>query len=128
MQLSTRNYRYHNRVPATRPKFEYLTEIRGTKIILTDHAKQRALSRHGMPLEQMKSWFIEMSDVWASIPVEYYNQEVFVYSRKYQRGMILAYRRDCKNTSRNDLALVVVTVYPYGKDIPAKADTKIYRG
>ena len=109
------------------PKFEYLTEIKGTKIIMTDHAKSQSLSRHGLKLDQCKQWFIDMVDTWASVPVREYNQEVFVYSYKWQRGMILAYRRDFKN-DRDDLAIVAVTVYPYGVASPAKHDTEVYRG
>lgn len=109
-------------------KFEYLTEIDGVKIIMTDHAKKQARDRHGMPLETMKRWFEDMQGIWGNVPVKEYNQEVFVYSVKYQRGMILAYRRDFKNDERTDLALVVVTVYPYGKAVPMQRDTKSYRG
>jgi hypothetical protein len=115
----------------TRPKevkFEYLTEIHGVKIIMTDHAKKQARDRHGMPLDTMKNWFQDMADIWGNVPVKEYNQEVFVYSVKYQRGMILAFRRDFKNDDRQDLAVVVVTVYPYGKAVPMQRDTLTYRG
>jgi hypothetical protein len=42
--------------------------------------------------------------------------------------MILAFRRDFKNDERVDLAMVVVTVYPYGKAVPMQRDTLTYRG
>ena len=106
-------------------KFEYLTCIGGLKVIMTDHAKQQASKRHGMKLEQMKDWFEYTADVTASIPVAYYNEEVFVYSIKHQRGMILAYRRDNRSDSRN-VCLVVVTVYPYGSSKPMKPGTRSF--
>jgi hypothetical protein len=109
-------------------KFEYLTEIHGVKIIMTDHAKKQARERHGMPLDTMRRFFEDMEPVWGNIPIKEYNQEVFVYSVKYQRGMILAFRRDFKNDERVDLAMVVVTVYPYGKAVPMQRDTLTYRG
>lgn len=118
------DYRQRNQ----QPKFEYLTEIHGAKIIMTDHAKKQCQARHGLKLEQCKQWFVDMTDVWASVPVEYENEEVFVYSYKWQRGMILAYRRDYKNETRNDTAVVAVTVYPYGVASPANKDTRCFRG
>jgi hypothetical protein len=109
-------------------KFEYLTELHGVRIIMTDHAKSQCKARHGMQLEQMKQFFVDTLPVWGSVPVVEYNQEVFIYSTKWQRGMIVAYRRDFKNDKSSKIALVVVTVYPYGISKPAHADTEVYRG
>jgi len=116
------------KVSAPAVKFEYLTEIDGLKIIMTDHAKRQAMKRHGMPLETMRAWFVNSSRALLHIRsnlVEY-NQEVFVYNAKYQRGMILAFRRDFKNQDSNKICLAVITVYPYGKATPMHPDTEVF--
>lgn len=111
----------------TKPNFEYLTELNGClKVILTRHAKDQCQKRHGMALETMKTWFTDSQKVIGDIPVVEYNQEVFVYNRKWQRGMVLAFRRDSKNPRSDRLCLVVVTVYPYGKSVPFRTDTEKY--
>jgi len=109
-------------------KFEYMLEYRRTKVILTDHARTQASHRHGMPIESMKKWFMGAIDALevCSYTPDYYNQEVFMYSKTMKRGMIVAFRRDFKNDN-GLLCLVVVTVYPYGKDTPMQADTDIIR-
>ena len=109
-------------------KFEYLTEIHGTKIIMTTHAKGQCRKRHGMPLDSMKQFFIDTADTWGSVPVVEYDQEVFIYSTKWHRGVIVAYRRDWRNATRKDLAIIVVTIYPYGKSKPVHPDTEVYYG
>lgn len=106
-------------------KFEYLMEHEGTKYILTDHARAQAVKRHGMPIEQMKSFFIKAHKGLSAFTWTEYNQEVFVYSRSYQRGCIVAARRDYKNQSNQRLGYVIVTVYPYGISKPAHPDTEI---
>jgi hypothetical protein len=106
-------------------KFEYLMEYRCTKIVLTDHVRTRAGQRHGMPIEQMKVYFQHVIDGLDGFTWTHYNQEVFVYSKAYQRGMIIARRRDHKNQASNKMVLVAVTCYPYGKSIPAHPDTEI---
>jgi hypothetical protein len=109
------------------PKVEYLMEYKGRKVIITDHVRQRARERHGMPVETMKTYFqhvIDGLDACNFKPVEY-NQEIFVYSRAFQRGMVIAFRRDFKSDNQN-LVLVAVTCYPYGRAVPAQADTEIY--
>jgi hypothetical protein len=102
-----------------------MMEHRGVKVILTDHSRQQALRRHGMPIEQMKVFFqhaINGIDDAGFMP-EYYNQEVFIYSKTFQRGMIVAFRRDFKNQDNWHICLVAVTVYPYGVSRPAHKDT-----
>jgi hypothetical protein len=109
------------------PKFEYLMEYKGIKVVLTDHVRQRSRERHGMPIEQMKTYFqhvINGIDDVGFVPSEY-NQEVFIYSKTFQRGMIIAFRRDYKNQSNRRIALVAVTVYPYGRALPAHPDTEV---
>jgi hypothetical protein len=109
------------------PKLEYLTIYKGRSVIVTDHVKDRANERHGMPISQMKVYFhtiIDGLDDHNFKPVEY-NQEIFVYSKTYQRGCIVAFRRDFKSNSQ-DLIMAVVTMYPYGKSTPAHPDTEVY--
>ena len=101
-----------------------MIEHKGVRVILTDHARQQAVHRHGMPIETMKTWFQQAIDMLADtdfIP-ETYNQEVFIYNRAFQRGMIVAFRHDFKSDNHK-IALVAVTVYPYGKNRPAHRDT-----
>lgn len=111
------------------PKFEYMLEHKGWKVILTDHARQQAVKRHGMPIEQMRRFFVGAIDgiIEADFQVQEYNQEVFIYSRSFCRGMIVAFRRDYKNPNNKNLALAVVTVYPYGAQSPAHKDTQTVR-
>lgn len=106
-------------------KFEILMEHKGTKVILTDHARQQARKRHGLPIEQMKKFFILAHDALQDFKWVEYNQEVFVYSRSHQRGCIIAARRDFKNQQDRRLGYVVVTVYPYGISRPAHPDTEV---
>jgi hypothetical protein len=80
-----------------------------------------------MPIEQMKVFFqhvINGIDDTGFVPCEY-NQEVFIYSKLFQRGMIIAFRRDYKNSKNTHTCLVAVTVYPYGKSQPAHNDTEV---
>ena len=106
-------------------KFEYLMEYKGTKIILTDHVRQRSHERHGMPIEQMKTYFQHVIDGLTEFKWVEYNQEIFVYSRAFQRGMIIAQRRDFKNQGNREMVLVAVTCYPYGRALPAQTDTEV---
>ena len=108
-------------------KTEYLMEHKGLKVIITDHVRTRARQRHGMPIEQMKTFFEHMINGLEETnfkPVEY-NQEVFIYVRAFQRGMIMAFRRDFKNQSDGNVHLVAVTCYPYGRSIPSHPDTEV---
>jgi len=122
--ITTRPNNNNNKI-----KFEYLTEHRGVKVILTNHARQQAYQRHGLPIESMKLWFTQAIDKirQTGFEPEYYNQEVFVYNRHYQRGMVVAFRRDNRNVESDKLCLVAVTCYPYGKSFPAHRDTKTIR-
>lgn len=114
--------------PAVLPKVEYLGRLsNGMQAILTDHAKEAARKRHSMSATDVQTWVESVEHVIAGIKIDHYNQEVFVYSKKHQRGCILAFRRDFKARDRG-LAVAIITVYPYGKDIPMQADTPIYRG
>jgi len=108
------------------PKVEILMEYKGVKVIVTDHVRHRAAERHGMDVEKMKVYFEHVingiqDSGWE--PVEY-NQEVFVYSKIFQRGCVIALRRDFKSSSK-DLAMVLVTMYPYGKALPLQKDTEV---
>jgi hypothetical protein len=116
-----------NAVEVNKPKFEYLIKHKGVKVILTDHCRTRAAQRHGMPIETMKDFFIRVIDgIWCQgFKFKEYNQEVFVYSAHYQRGAIVAYRRDFKNQASREMCLAVVTIYPYGKSTPAHKDTEV---
>jgi len=109
------------------PKLEYLLEHRGTKVIVTDHVRQRARERHGMPISQMKVYFQHMIDGIAEtdyVPTEY-NEEVFVYVRAFARGCVVAFRRDFKDQSNRDLIMAIITMYKYGQGKPAHADTEV---
>jgi len=105
-------------------KLEYLIKHNGRPVIITDHVRQRARQRHGMPIEQMKTYFehmvdgIDQSDF---VPVEY-NQEVFIYVRAFQRGCVVAFRRDYKTFASS---LIIMTMYPYGRSIPSHPDTEV---
>lgn len=108
------------------PKLEVLMVYKGVKVIVTDHVRKRAVERHGMPIEQMKTFFEHVINGIADVdfkPVEY-NQEVFVYSRAFQRGMVIAFRRDFKSDDGN-MCIVAVTCYPYGRALPAQKDTEV---
>jgi hypothetical protein len=100
-------------------------EYKGVKIILTDHVRVQARKRHGMPVEQMKTYFQHVVDGLEDFKWVEYNQEIFVYSRAFQRGMIIACRRDYKNQQNQRLGYVAVTCYPYGKSLPAHPDTEV---
>jgi hypothetical protein len=78
-----------------------------------------------MPVERMKDFFIRVIDGLANFTWKEYNQEIFVYSSFYQRGAIVAYRRDFKNQASREMCLAVITIYPYGKSTPAHKDTEI---
>jgi hypothetical protein len=106
-------------------KFEYLMEYKGIKIILTDHVRDRARQRHGMPVEQMKVYFQHVIDGLVDFPWVEENQEIFVYSRAFQRGVVIARRRDYKNQGNRDMAYVGITLYPYGRAYPAQKDTEV---
>jgi hypothetical protein len=108
-------------------KLEYLLEYKGRKVIVTDHVKDRARQRHGMPIDQMKVYFqhmIDGIDETNYAPTEY-NEEVFVYVRAFKRGCVVAFRRDFKDQSNRDLIMAVVTMYPYGTSKPAHPDTEV---
>jgi hypothetical protein len=78
-----------------------------------------------MPVETMKDFFVKVIEGLEDFFWSEYNQEVFVYSGHYQRGAIVAYRRDFKNQASREMCLAVVTIYPYGKAQPAQPDTEI---
>lgn len=102
-----------------------LKDYNGTSVIITTHARRRAMTRHGMPADVMKTYFKHIVDGLNALnfrPVEY-NQEVFVYVRAFQRGCVIALRRDFRQPDKKALAMAVVTIYPYGKSRPVKGDT-----
>jgi hypothetical protein len=99
----------------------------GVPVVLTDHARERAMSKKrgeltsyqlGLYLEELGKYVVENE-----FKPEFYNQEIFFYSRHYQRGAIIALRRDFKNVLHGTV-LVLVTVYPYGKTQPIKQSTE----
>lgn len=106
-------------------KLEYVMEHKGFSVINTDHANRQAKQRHGMTVNQMKDFFTIVIDFIkaGNFEIMEYNQEVFFYSTKYQRGMILAFRRDFKENAEG-MCIVCVTVYPYGQSRPMKDDTE----
>ena len=116
-----------NNRPGPRPikaKVEYLMEYKGVKIILTDHVRDRARQRHGMLVDQMKIYFQHVINGLVDFPWEYDDQEIFVYSRAFQRGVILTNRRDWKSSGQSK-CYVIVTMYPYGKGRPVKSGTRV---
>jgi hypothetical protein len=110
-------------VPTT-TKIEYLLEHCGTKVILTDHARTQARNRHDMPIEQMTNYFRQIVEGLIDFDWKYDDQEIFVFSHKYRRGVILTGRRDFKSASR-DRVYVIMTMYPFGKAQPMKDSTEI---
>jgi hypothetical protein len=114
---------YARQVPTT-TKIEYILEHKGMKVIMTDHARTQARKRHGMPVEQMDLYFRKIVDGLIDFPWEYDNQEIFVYSGHYQRGVILTCRRDFKRPGISR-CYVIVTMYPYGKARPIKEGTRV---
>jgi hypothetical protein len=114
---------YARQVPTT-TKIEYLLEHCGTKVILTDHARTQARNRHDMPIEQMVNYFKQIVEGLIDFDWKYNDQEIFVFSHKYRRGVILTCRRDFKSTSR-DRVYVIVTLYPFGKARPVKSSTEV---
>ena len=108
-------------------KKEYLLDYKGRKVIITDHVRQRARQRHMIPIEQMKTYFQHMIDgIDQSDFVQAYdNQEIFIYVRAFQRGCVVALRRDFKDQSNRDNVMIVMTMYPYGKMHPMKTDTEV---
>jgi hypothetical protein len=73
----------------------------------------------------MKDYFIRVVDGLSDFDWKEYNQEVFVYSTHYQRGAVIAYRRDIRNQDSREMCLIVMTIYPYGKATPAHKDTEV---
>jgi hypothetical protein len=78
-----------------------------------------------MQVETMKNFFVRVIDGLKGFNWSEYNQEIFVYSGHYQRGAVVAWRRDFKNQASRDMCLAVVTIYPYGKATPAHPDTEV---
>ena len=107
-----------------RAENEYLLKHRGVKVIVTDHARQQCRKRdHGMEIKTMTRYFIQVVDGLMDFNWKYDDQEIFVYNRFFQRGVVLTGRRDYKGGS--DRCLVIVTVYPYGKSRPMKSSTEV---
>ena len=108
------------------PKFEILMEYRGRKIIITDHAREQNRKRNDFAsIESMKSYFMRVADGLVEYNFKEYNQEVFVYSKSYKRGCIVAYRREFKNPDDHRMHYAIVTVYPLGSSKPMKPDTEV---
>ncbi|MBW2646915.1 MAG: hypothetical protein JRE23_12230 [Deltaproteobacteria bacterium] len=105
-------------------KNEYLMKHRGVKVIVTDHARHQCRKRdNGMAIETMKRYFVQVVDGLVDFNWKYDDQEIFVYNRFFQRGVVLTGRRDYRGGT--DRCLVVVTVYPYGKARPMKDSTEV---
>ena len=108
-----------------KPKNEYLLKHRGVKVIITDHARHQCRNRdkNGLAIESMTRYFIQVVDGLMNFNWKYDDQEIFVYNRFYQQGVVLTGRRDYKGGSAR--CLVIVTVYPYGKALPMKSSTEV---
>jgi hypothetical protein len=103
---------------------EYLLKHRGVNVIVTNHAREQCRKRdNGMAIETMRAYFKQVVDGLVDFNWKYDDQEIFVYNRHYQRGVILTGRRDYK--AGPALALVIVTIYPYGKSRPMKDSTEV---
>ena len=131
------NTGYRNRQQAqfdsacNRPKppiTEYLCTVAGYKVIATAHSTQRTQQRQALTKDELCRWFLTAAGDLETIinGLKEYNQEVFVFNRQFRQGMILAFRRDFKDPSNRALAIVMVTVYPYGKATPMHKDTEVY--
>jgi len=107
-----------------RPANEYLLKHKGVKVIVTDHAREQCRKRsNGMDIKTMTRYFIQVVDGLVDFDWKYEDQEIFVYNRFFQRGVVLTGRRDYRGG--NARCLVVVTVYPYGKSRPMKDSTEV---
>ena len=113
----------------TRPsavKFEILMEYQGKKVIITDHAREQNRKRNDfVDIESMKDYFMRVVDGLVEYDWKEYNQEVFVYSKSYRRGCIVAYRREFKHPDDPRMHYAIVTVYPLGSSAPMKPDTEV---
>jgi hypothetical protein len=110
-------------VPTT-TKIEYILEHCGTKVIMTDHARKQIRNRHDMLPVQLSNYFIQIVEGLVDFDWKYDDQEIFVYSGQYQRGVVLTGRRDFKSASR-DRVYVILTMYPFGSSRPMKSSTEI---
>lgn len=107
---------------------EYITERDGTKVIGTSHFNRRLRQRMlGMSEQQLESMLQSIlihchqhKDQFAALP---YNSEIFFYVPRFQRGMILAHRRDTRVRGSDQHHWVLITVYPYGCVTPVQPDT-----
>jgi len=106
---------------------EYLHEKNGTSVIGTKHFMERMQQRmNGMSEQHFKGMLDSILQHYHTNKEQFdtlpYNSEIFFFSPKYQRGMVLAHRRDSKNHDGN-MHFILMTVYPYGKAVPVQQDT-----
>ena len=100
---------------------EYLLRHNGVSVIMSTHARLQGFKRYNMSTDNMVEYFTRVANGLEGYNWKYDDQEIFVYSRFWQRGCILTGRRDYRTSER---CLVVVTLYPYGKNRPIKAATE----
>ena len=110
--------------PAVPASNEYLLRHEGVSVIVTTHARLQGFKRYGMSTDNMTDYFTRVAVGLKNYPWKYDDQEIFVYSRHFQRGCIMTHRSDYRT---NEKCLVAVTLYPYGKAVPMKQSTdKVY--
>jgi hypothetical protein len=109
---------------------EYLQQRDGVWIIDTRHAVERMQKRgKAMSQQQVRDFFDRVLQFHAAHKAEFeameYNSEVFFYSAKYRRGMILAHRKDGRGNVTGK-QWILVTVYPHGASTPVQPETPKY--
>ena len=107
--------------PAIPKANEYLLRHNGVSVIMSTHARLQGFKRYGMSTDNMVDYFTRVADGLKAYAWKYNDQEIFVYSRHFQRGCIITHRSDYRT---NEKCLVAVTLYPYGKAVPMKSSTE----
>lgn len=93
----------------------YLDEYSGKKLISTIHYGQRSAEREA-DLPVIKHIFRKAVDNITAH--DYGDQEDFLfYSKKYNRAVVFAYRKDTYNKRDKTKHLIAVTILPIGKKI-----------
>jgi hypothetical protein len=106
---------------------EYIRESNGTWIVDTKHAIDRLKQRRGLTPQQIDEMLQGVLDYYTVNREKFeqmpYNSEVFFYSPKHKRGMIMSHRRDTKNRLPG-MHWFLMTVYPQGSSTPVHKDTE----
>lgn len=103
---------------------EYLASVDGHKVIGTAHSYRRLLQRN-VDGSKVQAFYTDMVNKclndqrFMAAPD---NTEWFIYSRRLQLGLMVAYRRDYKSTD-DARSFIIMTVYPPKSRRPLQPDT-----